>query len=106
MATQDTSLRGGGKAESLEEENGGSPTFERAKEQQPHHSVGFWHHKMSKVRKHVILLWIQTGTSTIFRTTLHAAHHLPVLRELTGLGSPHLVGFHHVHTVFVLGRSV
>lgn len=30
--------------------------------QQPHHSVGFWHHKMSKVRKHVLRMWAQTGT--------------------------------------------
>ncbi|KXJ96706.1 MNNG and nitrosoguanidine resistance protein [Microdochium bolleyi] len=26
----------------------------------PHESVGFWHHKMSKVRKHVLLMWART----------------------------------------------
>lgn len=29
----------------------------------PHKSVGFWHHRMSKVRRHVIQLWFRTGTS-------------------------------------------
>ncbi|KAK9421116.1 putative MNNG and nitrosoguanidine resistance protein [Seiridium unicorne] len=28
---------------------------------QPHHSVGFWHPRMSKVRAHVIRSWAQTG---------------------------------------------
>ncbi|KAK1450643.1 MNNG and nitrosoguanidine resistance protein [Colletotrichum cuscutae] len=28
--------------------------------QKPHHSVGFWHPSMKKVRAHVIRLWIQT----------------------------------------------
>ncbi|ORY60012.1 MNNG and nitrosoguanidine resistance protein [Pseudomassariella vexata] len=27
---------------------------------QPHQSVGFWHHQMSKVRAHVLLSWIKT----------------------------------------------
>ncbi|KAI3327803.1 MNNG and nitrosoguanidine resistance protein [Xylariaceae sp. AK1471] len=27
---------------------------------QPHHSVGFWHPKMSKVRAHVLMLWART----------------------------------------------
>ncbi|KAI0167559.1 MNNG and nitrosoguanidine resistance protein [Pestalotiopsis sp. NC0098] len=27
---------------------------------QPHQSVGFWHHRMSKVRGHVLRLWAQT----------------------------------------------
>lgn len=35
--------------------------FDRLKEQQPHHAVGFWHPHMSKVRRHVILLWFRTG---------------------------------------------
>lgn len=30
----------------------------------PHQSVGFWHHRLSKVRKHVIQLWIRTGKLT------------------------------------------
>ncbi|KAI1340056.1 MNNG and nitrosoguanidine resistance protein [Xylariaceae sp. FL0016] len=29
---------------------------------QPHQSVGFWHHKMSKVRAHVLEQWVQTIT--------------------------------------------
>jgi len=28
--------------------------------EKPHESVGFWHHKMSKVRKHVLLMWAKT----------------------------------------------
>lgn len=35
----------------------------RLKDQQPHHAVGFWHHRMAKVRRHVILLWLRTGKS-------------------------------------------
>lgn len=29
--------------------------------EKPHESVGFWHHKMSKVRKHVLLMWAKTS---------------------------------------------
>lgn len=64
MPSEDGNLPGERKAGKSDEEHGGSSSFERAKAQQPHHSVGFWHHKMSKVRKHVIVLWIRTGTST------------------------------------------
>ncbi|KAI0431341.1 MNNG and nitrosoguanidine resistance protein [Xylaria sp. FL1042] len=28
--------------------------------EQPHQSVGFWHPKMSKVRKHVLIFWVRT----------------------------------------------
>jgi hypothetical protein len=32
----------------------------------PHQSVGFWHHRLSKVRAHVLLLWAKTGKSNIY----------------------------------------
>ncbi|KAH8746373.1 MNNG and nitrosoguanidine resistance protein [Diaporthe sp. PMI_573] len=43
-----------------DEHHGHENGLGRLKEQQPHHSVGFWHPHMSKVRRHVILLWFRT----------------------------------------------
>lgn len=35
--------------------------FQRLKNMKPHHSVGFWHPRMRKVRRHVLLLWTRTS---------------------------------------------
>lgn len=48
-------------ADRLDEEHGQEKGFENVRDMKPHESVGFWHHKMSKVRKHVIQLWARTG---------------------------------------------
>ncbi|CAJ2512074.1 Uu.00g076990.m01.CDS01 [Anthostomella pinea] len=40
------------------ERSGGDPEAHFA--QKPHQSVGFWHTKMSKVRKHVLVMWART----------------------------------------------
>lgn len=69
MSSQDGILRGGGKPEKSDPNHGDGPSFEHAKARQPHHSVGFWHHKMSKVRKHVIVLWIRTGNYYLVANT-------------------------------------
>ena len=56
------------------EDHGQANGFRDLKEQQPHHSVGFWHPRMSKVRRHVILLWFRTGKSSaafLFATDGH-----------------------------------
>lgn len=51
-------------ATGADEEHGQGNGLRRLKEQQPHKSVGFWHPHMSKVRRHVILLWFRTGKSS------------------------------------------
>jgi hypothetical protein len=38
----------------------------------PPQSVGFWHHHMSKVRAHVLLLWARTGIVTPLSRDMHA----------------------------------
>lgn len=48
-------------ADRLDEENGHGKGFKDVREMKPHQSVGFWHHSLSKVRKHVIVLWCRTG---------------------------------------------
>ncbi|KAJ4393088.1 hypothetical protein N0V93_002295 [Gnomoniopsis smithogilvyi] len=47
-------------AERFDEENGQAKGFHDVKEMKPHQSVGFWHHSMNKVRRHVIQLWCRT----------------------------------------------
>lgn len=60
-----------------EEEKG----FDDVRDMKPHQSVGFWHHKMSKVRKHVIQLWARTGKLRFLKLKLYFA-------ELTHSSSP------------------
>lgn len=55
----------------------------------PHHSVGFWHPHLGKVRKHVILLWIRTGKlrnkDQIYGVILELTHYIPVLILLVAI---------------------
>lgn len=51
-----------GDTEHPDEEHGQTKGFGDVREMKPHQSVGFWHHRMNKVRKHVVQLWCRTGT--------------------------------------------
>lgn len=44
-----------------DEERGQEKGFDDVRDMKPHQSVGFWHHSMNKVRRHVIQLWARTG---------------------------------------------
>lgn len=59
------------------DEHGQGNQHRRLREQQPHHSVGFWHPHMSKVRRHVILLWFRTGESSHLQPCLGPLLNLP-----------------------------
>lgn len=48
-------------ADHLDEERGQDKGFNDVRDMKPHQSVGFWHHSMNKVRRHVIQLWARTG---------------------------------------------